>query len=351
MQFSFFSSTSYMGPAPGMAVWPMPPRLCDRSTAAISIARGLEVCARADALGFDWVSLSEHHYGVLTLTPSTTVMAAAVSRAVKRAKNAVLGPLLSIGNPIRTAEELALLDHLTDGRLIVLFLQGTPNETRAYEPLAGDSRAITQEGIEIVLKAWNDGEPFAWQGQYFNFPHVGVWPRPRQEPHPPVFGSGNHQDSARFAARHRLGLAMSFLPLAVAEQRIALYRSEANKLGWAPGPEHILYRGIGHLAETDEEAEREISDATEVRIAAARKIEREENCAPPPNAPIVERAPVFQPLFKGSPRRVCDIAHAFYEAGVGTLDIAFHWGTTSYEQQLRSMTLFAERVIPEARAW
>lgn len=144
---------------------------------------------------------------------------------------------------------------------------------------------------------------------------------------------------------------MSFLPLAVAEQRIALYRSEANKLGWAPGPEHILYRGIGHLAETDEEAEREISDATEVRIAAARKIEREENCAPPPNAPIVERAPVFQPLFKGSPRRVCDIAHAFYEAGVGTLDIAFHWGTTSYEQQLRSMTLFAERVIPEARAW
>ena len=351
MQFSFFSSTSYMGPAPGMAVWPMPPRLCDRSIAAASIERGLDVCARADALGYDWVSLSEHHYGILTLTPSTTVMAAAVSRVVKRAKIAVLGPLLSIGNPVRTAEELALLDHLTDGRLIVLFLQGTPNETRAYEALGGDSRMITQEGIELVLRAWTDGQPFAWKGRHFDFPNIGIWPRPRQDPHPFVFGSGNHEDSARFAARHRLGLAMSFLPLAAAEQRIALYRSEADKAGWLPGREHILYRGIGHLAETDEQAKGEITAATEARIATARKIESEENCAPPLGAPVVERAPVFQPLFNGSPRRVSELARAFHEAGVGTLDIAFHWGPTSYEQQVRSMTMFAEQVIPTGRTW
>jgi alkanesulfonate monooxygenase SsuD/methylene tetrahydromethanopterin reductase-like flavin-dependent oxidoreductase (luciferase family) len=351
MQFSFFSSTAYMGPAPGMAVWPMPPRLCDRSIAATSIERGLETCARADALGYDWVSLSEHHYGPLTLTPSTTVMAGAVSQVVKRAKIAVLGPLLSNGNPVRTAEELAMLDHLTGGRLIVLFLQGTPNETRAYEPLDGDSRAITQEGIELVLKAWSDGQPFAWKGRYFDFPHVGVWPRPRQEPHPFVFGSGNHEDSARFAGRHRLGMAMSFLPLASAQQRIAIYREEADKAGWKPERKHILYRGIGHLAETDGEAEREITEATEARIATARKIESEQDCAPPAGAPVVERAPVFQPLFKGSPRRVTELARGFHEAGVGTLDIAFHWGPTSYEQQLRSLTMFAEHVMPAGHAW
>jgi alkanesulfonate monooxygenase SsuD/methylene tetrahydromethanopterin reductase-like flavin-dependent oxidoreductase (luciferase family) len=351
MQFSFFSSTSYMGPAPGMALWPMPPRLCDRSIAGISIARGVETCARADALGYDWVSFSEHHYGVLTLTPVTTVMAAAVSQVVKRAKIAVLGPLLANGNPVRTAEELSLLDHLTDGRLIVLLLQGTPNETRAYEPLDGDSRAITQEGIQLILKAWREGEPFAWKGRHFDFPHVGVWPRPRQEPHPFVFGSGNHDDSARFAARNRLGLAMSFLPLASAAQRIQIYREEADKAGWRPGPEHILYRGIGHLAETDDQAEQEMTEGTERRIATAHQVEMEQHCAPPAGSPEVERAPIFQPLFKGSPRRVIETVRAFHEAGAGTFDVAFHWGATTYEQQVRSMTMFAEHVIPAGRAW
>jgi len=351
MQFSFFSSTSYMGAAPSLTVWPMPPRFCDRDTASLSIERGVETCRRAEALGYDWVSLSEHHYATLTLTPSTSVMAAAVSQVVKRAKIAVLGPLIPLGNPIRHAEELALLDHLTGGRLIVLFLQGTPNEHRAYERLPTDARSITQEGIEIVLKAWTADEPFAWKGRSYDFPNVAVWPRPRQTPRPFVFGSGNNEESARFAARNRIGMALSFLPLAAVKDRVALYRSEAEKAGWQPDTSHILYRGLGHLAETDGDAEREIKEATEAKIAISLKLQAEAGCPAPPNAPIVERAPVFWPLFQGSPNRVRDLVRGFHETGVGTLDIAFHWGVTSYEQQLRSMTLFAEHVIPAARTW
>jgi alkanesulfonate monooxygenase SsuD/methylene tetrahydromethanopterin reductase-like flavin-dependent oxidoreductase (luciferase family) len=350
MLFSFFSSTSYMGVGPGLAVWPMPPRLCDRATASLSIARGMDTCRRAEALGFDWVSVSEHHYSTLTLTPNPCVMAGALSQTVKRAKIGVLGPLVPLGNPVRLAEELALLDHLTEGRTIVLFLQGTPNEHRAYEALPADTRAITQEGIEIVLKAWTAGEPFAWEGRHFKFPNVGVWPRPLQEPRPYVFSSGNNEDSARFAARHRLGMALSFMPLSLAKERIALYRDEADNAGWQPKASDILYRGLGHLADTDEGALREVKEATEAKIAASLKLQEEENCAAKPGAPIGELSPVFNPLFKGSPGGVTDIVRAFHDAGVGTLDIAFHWGATSYEQQLRSMTLFAEQVIPAARA-
>jgi alkanesulfonate monooxygenase SsuD/methylene tetrahydromethanopterin reductase-like flavin-dependent oxidoreductase (luciferase family) len=347
MRFSFFSSTSYMGDAPSLSVWPMPPRFCDRDTAELSIERGIETCCRAEALGFDWVSLSEHHYATLTLTPSTTVMAGALSQTVKKAKIAVLGPIMPLSHPIRVAEELAQLDHMTGGRLIALFLQGTPNEHRAYEPLSADGRSITQEAIQLILKAWTADEPFSWHGRFYDFPNVAVWPRPRQEPRPFVFGSGNNEESARFAARQHIGMAMSFLPLQAVRQRVALYRSEAEKAGWRPEASDILYRGLGHLAETDAEAEREMTAATEAKVAASLKLH-----PVAPDAPIVERAPLFsRPVFQGGPSQVRDICRAFHNAGVGTLDIAFHWGVTSYEQQLRSMTLFAKHVIPEGRAW
>jgi alkanesulfonate monooxygenase SsuD/methylene tetrahydromethanopterin reductase-like flavin-dependent oxidoreductase (luciferase family) len=352
MQFSFFSSTSYMGPAPSLSLWPMPPRFCDRTIAEISIARGVETCRRAEALGYDWVSVSEHHYATLTLTPSTTVMAGALSQVVKRAKIAVLGPIMPLSHPVRVAEELAELDHLTGGRLIVLFLQGTPNEHRAYETRTADTRAITQESIELILRAWTADEPFAWRGRHFDLPNVAVWPRPLQAPRPFVFGSGNNEESARFAARQRVGMALSFMPLETAKERVALYRNEAELAGWRPDASHVLYRGLGHLAATDAEAEREMAEAVEAKVAASLKVQADGGSLAAPGAPVAERAPIFsRPAFQGGPRRVRDICRAFHEAGVGTLDIAFHWGITSYEQQLRSMTLFAEHVIPEARGW
>src|SRR5207342_961620 len=126
---------------------------------------------------------------------------------------------------------------------IVLFLRGTPNEHRTYGDVAAKSRAMTQEGIELILKAWTSDEPFAWTGEHFDFPVVSVWPRTRQAPHPPVFGSGNSEESVVFAARRRLGMGMSFASLDVVSRWIELYRSEAKAAGWTPGPEHILYRG------------------------------------------------------------------------------------------------------------
>ena len=352
MRFSFFSSTSYMGVAPGLAVWPMPPRFCDRDTAAFSIARGMDTCRRAEAFVYRLgkrlgASLFDADLDPKRVRHGRRAEPDGEAREDRRPRPP--RPARQSGSAL--AEELALLDHLTEGRVIVLFLQGTPNEHRAYEALSTDARSITQEGIEIILKAWTADEPFAWHGRHFNFPNVGVWPRPRQEPRPFVFSSGNSEDSARFAARHRLGMALSFMALSGVKERIALYRGEAEKAGWRPDADHILYRGLGHLARSDADAEREVTEGMEAKVAASLKLQADENCAVEPDAPIAERRPLFRPVFQGSPRGVRDITRAFHDAGVGTLDIAFHWGATSYEQQLRSMTLFAEHVIPEARAW
>ncbi len=221
-----------------------PPAACDREVASKSLQRTIANCKRAEDLGFDWVSVSEHHYAPYMLTPNPLVLAGALSQQVTHAKIALLGPLLPLANPVRVAEEIAMLDSISGGRVVVLFLRGTPSEWRIYDDVTETSREMTQEGIELILKAWTEPNGFAWTGKHFNFPNVSVWPRTRQEPHPPVFGSGNSEESAIFAAKHKLGLAMSFMPSQAVKRIVNLYKDEAKKTGWTPTPDHILYRAM-----------------------------------------------------------------------------------------------------------
>jgi alkanesulfonate monooxygenase SsuD/methylene tetrahydromethanopterin reductase-like flavin-dependent oxidoreductase (luciferase family) len=335
MKASFFATAAYAGPrADG---WPVAPGLCDRKLASQSLRRALDSCRRADDLGFDWISVSEHHYAPLMLTPNPLVMAGAVSQATSRAKIALLGPLLPLANPVRVAEEVAMLDALTEGRVVVLFLRGTPTEHHAYGDVSAQSRAMTQEGIQLILKAWTSEEPFAWKGEHFDFPTVSVWPRTYQTPYPPAFGSGNSDESAAFAGRHRLGMGISFAPPKIIQRWVELYRAEAEKAGWTPGPEHIIYRGLAHVAESDE--------------AACKAIEGRG-----PSFPIDPEGPlayIARPYFLGSPATVIEQIAVLRDLGVGVIDMAFASGVGAidYDQQVDVVNQFAEEVLPTIHAW
>src|SRR3546814_12847163 len=122
------------------------------------------------------------------MTPNPAVMAAALTQRVKRAKIALLGPLVPLSNPVRLAEELAMLDAMSGGRLVVLFLRGTPSEHHTYDTPAEKTRGITQEAIELILKAWQEDEPFAWKGENYTFSTVSIWHRVVQKPHHSVDG-------------------------------------------------------------------------------------------------------------------------------------------------------------------
>lgn len=340
MKASFLATATYAGPTPSGRLWPTPPALCDRETASRTMRETLDSCRRAEDLGFDWISLSEHHYAPMMLTPNPVVMAGAVSQVTRDCRIALLGPLLPLANPVRTAEEIAMVDALSDGRVIVLFLRGTPNEHRTYGDVAEQSRAMTQEGVDLILKAWTSEEPFAWKGEHFDFPVVSVWPRTRQAPHPPVFGSGNSEESVVFAARRRLGMGMSFASPDVVGRWIELYRSEARKAGWTPGPEHILYRGTAIVGETDEECRQVLLAATG----------RDSAAMPEPQGPL---AYIARPYFFGGPDTVLRQIEVLRELGVGTVDLGFQAGVglVDYEGQGRQMRIFAEQVIPEIRSW
>jgi alkanesulfonate monooxygenase SsuD/methylene tetrahydromethanopterin reductase-like flavin-dependent oxidoreductase (luciferase family) len=328
--------------------WPVPPRLFDTATGQRTYEDFLEWSAMADQLGFDWVSVSEHHYAPLIISPSIGVMAGALSQVVKRARIALLGPLAPVNNPVRTAEEIAMLDHLTHGRLIVLPLRGTINEFSCYAPIEpGKTKGMTQEATRLIQKALSEPEPFAWEGEFFQYPRVSVWPRAVQRPFPPMYFSGNSFDSAMFAAANRLGVCFSFHPTETVAAKVAQYREAAARAGWEPAPEQILYRGFIVVTETEAEAAR-----------------LEQSFVPPRMADSIAANKRYQMtgtngavgfglgrlLFAGTPDTIVERIRAFHAAtGVGVLDVILTAGNTPRDAIQRGLELLGREVLPRIR--
>ena len=349
MQASFFCTNSYLSPeAFKHRGWPTPPALFRSEVGQQSLGLALAQAKLADELGFDWVSCSEHHYTPLLQTPNAAVFAAALSQVVGRAKIAVLGPLVSMNNPVRIAEEIAMLDQLSGGRLVILFLRGTPNEFLAYGTNPDETRARTQEASLLITRALTEPQPFGWEGRYYRFRTVSVWPGAVQQPHPPLYYSGNSLESASFAAAHRLGLGVSFYPGHITAQMTGHYKQECAEHGWQPTPEQLLYRCFGAVAEDD-------AGAAELESRffsgdGAANLFRGRGAAIPPPTQVQPGFGLGELRFCGSPDTVVRQITDFHETtGVGVLDIGFGGAGISLEEAERSMRLFATEVLPRVR--
>lgn len=337
------------------------PSSCDPHVSRESFERWLGYAATADELGFDWVSVSEHHYSPLILVPSTGPIAGALTQIVRRARIALLGPLVSINNPVRVAEEIAMLDHLSGSRLVVLLLRGTPSEFKAYEPIdPALTQQKTQVATRLIRKALTETAPFAWQDEFFNYPNIAIWPRPLQLP--PMYFSGNSLNSAEFAAQERLGLCMSFHRPEATAGIVARYRAEARRCGWEPTPDQIVYRGFGLVADTD-----------------ARAAQLEATFLPPHqrfllDGPVPPGAPAGGPkkiadadrgrladatpfgmgrmLFAGSPDTVVERLRVFQSVtGVGVVDLVFSSAQIPAADEARSIELFGREVLPRIHSF
>ena len=344
MKVSFLGMTGYEGIAPGFEIWPAPSYFCEPAIAVESMERTLTLCEKADALGFDWVSFAEHHYAPYMMSPNPILMAAAVSQRIKRAKIALLGPLVPLCNPVRLAEELAMLDVMSNGRVVVLFLRGTANEHNTYGTPPELTRSLTQEGIDLILKAWQEDTPFSWKSENYDFGTISIWPRVVQKPHPVVYGSGNSEDSIRYAAHRRIGIAFSFIPPELVKAWVELYRAEAAKEGWEPTPEHVIYRGLAYVADSDAQAQAETAAFFGARAEAQSKLEVSTMGGPPVNALILAK-----PYFLGSPATVLKDFAILRDCGVGVADMVFSIG--DHAQQEHAMELFARHVLPEIHGW
>jgi len=212
----------------------------------------LEQCAWADEHGLaDIVSLSEHHGIDDGYLPAPFTMAAAVAGATKRIPITIAAALLPLHDPVRLAEQIAVIDLLSSGR--VSFVAGAGYKRGEFE-MAGipykERASMLEEYLDVMRKAWT-GEPFEWQGRT-----IQVTPRPKTKPHPLIMAGGSGPLAARRAARMRLPFFPGIGDPALKEA----YEDECRKVGFKFGF-CVLPKGPGflHVSEDPEKAWAEIS--------------------------------------------------------------------------------------------
>src|SRR4030088_418549 len=138
------------------------------------------------------------------------------------------------------------------GRIIAGLMRGAPSEYITYGVNPAESRDRFQEALQLIVRAWTEPRRFGWEGCFYQFRTVSIWPRPVQQPHPPIFMSGSTPESCEFAARLHLGLGLAFTTVALAKESARYYREQAAACGWHPESGDVLYRAQVCVADTDD---------------------------------------------------------------------------------------------------
>jgi len=235
-------------------------------------------------------------------------------------------------------------------------LRGTTNEYLSYDLNPIEARERTDEGMELILKAWTEPQPFGWQGRYFQYRTVSIWPR-LQEPAPPIYALGTSAEAGEFAARHHIGLGVSYGTFELMGKATQYYRERCAHYGWEPGPDDIIYRANMILGETDDKAEEALANRSRqapfpisgplrdalLRSDVTRNIAGERR---PANVGGV--LPIS--FCGGSDRVVEQLRRCRAEIGAGVVDISLaDPGTGDVEGMMRSLELFGTKVLPRIR--
>src|SRR5262245_7224430 len=211
----------------------------------------------SEDLGFDYCLIAEHHFTNYGNSPAPLMQALYIGQRTKRLRIGTAAVILPVWQPLRLAEEVAVLDNLIEGR----FMCGVGRGYQAYEMAGvggdlGASRQKLHETLDVLLKAWTHEESFTYKGEYVQIPTpVTVFPKPLQKLHPPLWLAGTSAESMQLAAR------MDMLPLSSSMMGMAGVRTQLGALVQAHAdlgkPVHNLRLGlqcVTHVAPTDEEA-------------------------------------------------------------------------------------------------
>ncbi|WP_216896759.1 LLM class flavin-dependent oxidoreductase [Nocardia alni] len=360
MKVEIFTPVNYYASAAATQSWPLPARLFESDRGRLSIERGFEQFQAGYEAGFDSLNLAEHHYSPAQMTPAPHLFAAALGERLPQAQIAILGTDLLLHNPINIAEQYATLDNLLGGRLRFALLRGTANEYLTYGTNPWESRQKFEEAVELILRCFTEPEPFGWEGRYYRFRNISLFPSPLQRPHPRITLSGNSTSSARFAGRMKCDLGISFMSIDAATANVAAYREAAAEAGWEPTADNILYRQFCYVAESDDQA---ANDTTALNwplgtgvfgnpeLTAVIGLAGAAMAGVPKGVvPDMSKAPLMipQPIV-GSPQTVLDrIRYAEQRLGIGRMEFVYTGliNAMSHENVLRSIKLSGETILP-----
>jgi alkanesulfonate monooxygenase SsuD/methylene tetrahydromethanopterin reductase-like flavin-dependent oxidoreductase (luciferase family) len=342
-------------------VWGLPNKHYDPRVAHRLYNRFLDELEYGEELGFDAVSVNEHHQTAYGLMPSPIVTASALARRTSRVKIAILGSALPLrSHPMMVAEEHAMIDVITGGRLISGFVRGIGAEYHTFGVNPTFSHDRFHEAHDLIVRAWTEKGPFAFEGRHYRVSYVNLWPQPLQKPHPPIYYGATSPDSPVMVARRGWNLALSRQPLANCARAIKSYREERSKHPGLPGSGNaIMVRDI-YVADTDEQALREaIPQITRFWQLATDNVWRGDSISTDALPKFTERFPYFPGGLNvarldewgtsliGSPDTVIKKARVMIEtARPDSLVGMFSFGGLKHEQVMHSIELFATKVMP-----
>ena len=233
---------------------PVPSNFFDPLKGAANYAEHLDEMAYCEELGFDGVVFNEHHYSAYGTMPSPNLIAAALSQKTKKIKIGVLGNILPLRNhPVRVAEEYAMIDCLSNGRLIAGFVRGIPPEYIWYGVNPEESRGRFEEAYDLIMTAWTN-PVWSFEGKFFKLKDCAIWPRPVQQPHPPIWIAARSAESIEWCVKRHLPCAQVYQTTGQIEDTFGYYRTKANEDGWDAGPDNfILCRHI-YIDESEQKA-------------------------------------------------------------------------------------------------
>jgi alkanesulfonate monooxygenase SsuD/methylene tetrahydromethanopterin reductase-like flavin-dependent oxidoreductase (luciferase family) len=335
--------------------------------------RYLDELEYAAELGFDGIGVNEHHQNAYGLMPIPGVMAGALVRRTKSCKIAVLGRALPLLNaPLMVAEEYAMLDNISGGRLIAGFVRGIGAEYHSFGANPAESHDRFHEAHDLIIRAWTETGPFAFEGKYYHVNYVNTWPRPYQQPHPPVWipsqGSSETIEWASHPSRKYTYL-QTFSPVTVLARYMGLYRQQAEKYGYEATEEQLGWSIPTYCAETDEIAVKEARPHIEAFLNKFLRMPVE-MLLPPGYLSLKSLMGVMsakRDISQGSRMTIEDVMQKVMflcgspatlrerleqyqkEIGFGYLLPTMQFGTLPHELVRKSTEIFAKEVIPYFR--
>ncbi|HMC41941.1 MAG TPA: LLM class flavin-dependent oxidoreductase [Acidimicrobiales bacterium] len=331
--------------------------------------RYLDELVYAEELGFDGVCVNEHHQNAYGLMPSPNLMASILARQTSRVKIAVVGNALPLYNPpTRVAEEFAMIDCISGGRLIAGFVVGGGPEYYSFSMNPAQARERFYECHDIVLKAWTADGPTEHIGKHYKLRYLNTWPKPVQKPHPEIWIPGvGSLETMEFVARHRYAyMGIPYFHVNVFERTFRLFREACEKEGYQADPLQMGWLEPIYVAETDERARREYEEHF---FYFVKRLLPGINVSPPGyttlrsyesmlkgfntfaiNLETWDQVEEGQYAIVGSPDTVFErLVENLHRLGTGNLLGLFQLGTLPGELTRRSLDLFAREVMPRLR--
>jgi alkanesulfonate monooxygenase SsuD/methylene tetrahydromethanopterin reductase-like flavin-dependent oxidoreductase (luciferase family) len=312
-----------------------------------------------ERLGFDEAWFAEHHHSDYGMLASPNLIIAALARRTERLRFGNLVNALPLHDPMRLAEECAMLDILTGGRLNIGLGRGVPKDDMKHRLDRDTAQARFEEGIEILMRAWS-GETFSYSGKAWGYEEISCRPQPLQKPHPPIYYGATSPDSPAMVARNAWNLALSRQPLANCAKAISTYRAERAKHADLSGKgDAIMVRDI-YVADTDEQAWQEaVPELMRFWQLATENFWRGDSLSDNdlvkfteryvyyPGGLTVARLDEWGTSLIGSPETVITKARAMIEtAKPDSLVGMFQFGALKHEQVMHSLELFGNKVMP-----